>query len=522
MHVLDNCTSTSSNHFYYWMFNGCTSLSSIRVAFTNWNPSGVTNPTTNWVNGVAASGTFYCPPDLGTDATITRGTSNCPTGWNVVNSYAGLRFTAQQANSTIALVATGTPTYTPTLRVSTDGETWTPYTIGSTITLANVGDKVYFSAGTEENVAINTSPTNYYSFHMTGRIAAAGNIQSMLDATLASTMTPLANCFAYLFKDCTALTSAPKLPATSLVGRCYLGMFQGCTSLTTAPELPATTLAVYCYNSMFSGCTSLTEAPTLPATTLANYCYENMFAGCTSLAMIEVKFTEWSPATATNNWVSNVAASGTFTCPTDLGTDSTITRGVSNCPTGWSVNNVIFKDYINTNVAEMNTGHIPTVNTRVTGRFRGAALGNWFVGNEGQKWRFFTAGSTNNTFYTDVNGMGNRISQSGWDTTKWYDVDAGNFYFTCTPVDGGTTLSQTSSTRSFTHTTPLKLGSATYTTGGEYERFDCAGFKIYESGVLVKDYRPAVDGNNMACFYEELSQTYCYPSSGTFLAYDAS
>ena len=114
---------------------------------------------------------------------------------------------------------------------------------------------------------------------------------------------------------------------------------------------------------------------------------------------------------------------------------------------------------------------------------------------------------------------GGRINTGGWDQTKWYDVDVGNFYFTCTPVDGGTTISQTGSARSFTYSATLKLGSSTYQWAGDYEKFDCAGFKIYEGNTLVKDYRPALDGSNVACFYEEVSGTYCYPTSGTFLAY---
>ena len=80
-------------------------------------------------------------------------------------------------------------------------------------------------------------------------------------------------------------------------------------------------------------------------------------------------------------------------------------------------------------------------------------------------------------------------------------------------------MAKSSTAKTFTHTNPLKLGSSTYTSGGNYERFDCAGFKIYEGETLVKDYRPALDGSNVACFYEEVSGTYCYPSSGTFLAY---
>ena len=90
-------------------------------------------------------------------------------------------------------------------------------------------------------------------------------------------------CYNSMFSGCTGLTQAPVLPATTLAGDCYRRMFQGCTSLTQAPELPVTTLAGGCYSSMFSGCTSLTQAPELPATTLFENCYSGMFSGCTSL-----------------------------------------------------------------------------------------------------------------------------------------------------------------------------------------------------------------------------------------------
>ena len=91
------------------------------------------------------------------------------------------------------------------------------------------------------------------------------------------------NCYQYMFYGCTSLTSAPELPATKLVSNCYYSMFNRCISLTSAPKLPATTLAHGCYNTMFSRCTSLTSAPELPAKKLAYYCYYEMFAGCTSL-----------------------------------------------------------------------------------------------------------------------------------------------------------------------------------------------------------------------------------------------
>ena len=91
------------------------------------------------------------------------------------------------------------------------------------------------------------------------------------------------NCYRYMFKKCTELTSTPALPATSLTSYCYMEMFRGCTSLTTTTQLPATTLASHCYDGMFNGCTSLTIAPALPATSLTESCYDYMFKGCTSL-----------------------------------------------------------------------------------------------------------------------------------------------------------------------------------------------------------------------------------------------
>ncbi len=91
------------------------------------------------------------------------------------------------------------------------------------------------------------------------------------------------NCYHSMFKGCERLTGAPDLPATNLAEYCYISMFEGCTSLTKAPELPAPNLSRYCYYSMFKDCTSLTTAPELPANQLAEYCYGNMFEGCWDL-----------------------------------------------------------------------------------------------------------------------------------------------------------------------------------------------------------------------------------------------
>ena len=114
-------------------------------------------------------------------------------------------------------------------------------------------------------------------------VECSGDIRMLIDYT-AYENAVTGNCrFISLFKNCTALKSAPQLPATALKESCYRQMFEECTSLEQAPDLPATELKQLCYYSMFKGCKALTQAPKLPATKLAHSCYHNMFEGCTSL-----------------------------------------------------------------------------------------------------------------------------------------------------------------------------------------------------------------------------------------------
>ena len=143
------------------------------------------------------------------------------------------------------------------------------------------------------------------------------------------------SCYSNMFQSCTSLVTVPELPATTLANYCYSNMFYGCTSLTTAPSvLPATTLANYCYGSMFNGCTSLTTAPELPATTLVGSCYQNMFSNCTSLNYIKAMFTTEPGDDYTANWVSGVAATGSFVKNASA---TWTTTGVNGVPNGWTV-----------------------------------------------------------------------------------------------------------------------------------------------------------------------------------------
>ena len=171
-----------------------------------------------------------------------------------------------------------------TLEYSTDTKTWNTWN-GTEISSA--GSKLYLRGTGNTKI---TGSNVKYRFVFTGadtlKIACEGNIENLLDyETVSADGHPnmAVNCYNSMFYGCTALTTSPELPATTLTGACYSSMFQGCTALTTAPELPATTLADYCYNGMLYGCTSLTTAPALPATMLAEGCYFEMFLDCASL-----------------------------------------------------------------------------------------------------------------------------------------------------------------------------------------------------------------------------------------------
>lgn len=130
--------------------------------------------------------------------------------------------------------------------------------------------------------------------------------------------------------DITTLLNAQgnmtRLPAPFTNGEYYIsGVFENFfyndTYLQDVSELvlPSTTLTEYCYAGMFNGCTSITKAPVLPATVLVKGCYDKMFNECNSLNYVEAYFSEWpkkstgySPYAATENWLQNVAAEGTF------------------------------------------------------------------------------------------------------------------------------------------------------------------------------------------------------------------
>ena len=264
---------------YKEMFYGCTKLNYVKAMFT-------TDPTTdtyldNWLSNVAETGTFV----KSAAATWTNEQASIPTGWTVqtepIKDY--LCFTST-GNSTVKLEQSGYETAITKGKVLqyklNDGQ-WQNWN-WSKVSLSN-GDKMYIkSDDTKPMSEFLTNYTSYKYFVMTGSIAASGNIMSLLN-----------------FSD-------------TLTDHGFYNLFKYCTALTTAPTLPSTTLAPWCYAWMFQGCTSLVQAPELPAIELADSCYVHMFDGCTKLNYVKAMFTSAACALDTGYWLANVSATGTF------------------------------------------------------------------------------------------------------------------------------------------------------------------------------------------------------------------
>ena len=274
--------------------------------------------------------------------------------------YGESYLTFSSLNSFTLAVGDATKHWDGTLEYFASNKTWTTWDGTTTLSsIDNNGKHVLYLRGTG-NTVITGSNSNF-KWVLTGfYIACIGNIEYLLDyATVEAGQHPgmAIECYRYMFQDCTSLTQAPALPATTLAigcyrymfygctrlaqapalpattlaDYCYYGMFYGCASLTQAPALPATTLADYCYRSMFRNCTSLTQAPALPATTLAGYCYRSMFSGCTSLKLSTTQTGEYTvayriPTTGTGTTATNAlndmftGTGGTFTGTPEINT----------------------------------------------------------------------------------------------------------------------------------------------------------------------------------------------------------
>lgn len=160
---------------------------------------------------------------------------------------------------------------------------WNTYTARTSIQFGGRFGSLRLRGTKETGTAENENKYATISLSRDVKVKCTGDIRTLLDYNDYKNVNTSNARFCYLFYQCAALTSVPKLPAKDLADRCYHNMFAECTAIEKAPELPATKLKEYCYYCMFDGCTALTEVPDLPAKELPEQCYHWMFSGCKEL-----------------------------------------------------------------------------------------------------------------------------------------------------------------------------------------------------------------------------------------------
>lgn len=246
------------------------------------------------------------------------------------------------------LDSTGSP-LTKTVQYSINDGDWTSITsttAGVSIVVER-GDLVRFK-GTNNTYATTNKLYSGFGGHAdaastgTAEFNVYGNVMSLIYGDNFANQTALPSGSSYNFCclfDGSNVVSAEYLilPATTLRGHCYRAMFANCLSLTTAPELPATTLVASCYRYMFNMDSSLVTAPELLAKVVPDSAYYGLFNGCSSLNYIKCLATDITTHYATQQWVQDVAATGTFV--KDVNMTGWSVNNINGIPTGWTVVN---------------------------------------------------------------------------------------------------------------------------------------------------------------------------------------
>ena len=237
-----------------------------------------------------------------------------------------------------------------------------PVTFGGTNgTLRLRGTNNPNGTSTGFNESRNNLDYSYIQFGTNAEVACTGDIRTLLDYKTYKTVDTSNARFCKLFWNCTVLTSAPDLPATTLAEYCYYSMFYSCSSLKVAPALPATTLAASCYENMFFCCSNLQEAPELPATNLTNSCYQSMFEYCSSLKKapaLPAQTLESVCYTSMFNGCTNLS-SVTMLAPSDQILGDRFTKWLLNAGTGATSRTLIVKDEDAYTVLANNPNYLP-------------------------------------------------------------------------------------------------------------------------------------------------------------------
>lgn len=145
----------------------------------------------------------------------------------------------------------------------------------------------------------------------------------------------------------------------------------------------------------------------------------------------------------------------------------------------------------------------------------------FYTGNDTKDWRIFDW-IGQDAIYLDMgndgsgSGNGKRIELAPWDYTAWNSVSAYNFGGGVRKGAGALTATSgtSASVADWDSNATIKVGG--YNTSKGHD-FAINGLRIFESGVLVKDFVLSSQ-NGVIGFAETIGGTFYAPASGTWLS----
>ena len=124
------------------------------------------------------------------------------------------------------------------LQYSVNGGDWITLTEDSHVSFGGEDGDLRLRGKNPDGTATSSSLYSTIAFGIENvDVACTGDIRTLLDWEKYKTVDTSKARFCSLFKDCSVLTSAPELPATTLALICYYSMFSGCKKLSTVTML---------------------------------------------------------------------------------------------------------------------------------------------------------------------------------------------------------------------------------------------------------------------------------------------
>ena len=371
-------TSVSGNNPFGEMFYGCQQMKYLVCDILNEPSSSISS---DWLKGVAATGTFYKNPDATWGQTITPGTSTIPSGWTITDIPTAnyLKFTTVDDNgSTYAFSKSG-------LEYSIDGGEWTTLKANTNTPNIPKGSNIRFRGhlipnGSEGIGTFSSSgkfdaegelitllygesyvgQTNKYDNYIFSGLFMNSNVVDATNLVIPNAMRDY--CYYKTFYSCKSLTSTPSLPFSQVGYYSCRDMFSGCISLITIQPMTiegnsegsmynmfnnckslvdASMITITseksrsCYN-MFNICKNLRKSPIIKGDMTSSSC-ERIFYGCSNLSEVTYLGTTSPSSSYSRNWMKNVASTGTFYMRQDATWDSTVSRDANGVPAGWTI-----------------------------------------------------------------------------------------------------------------------------------------------------------------------------------------